>query len=115
MNELQDACSRREAFQNTFQFAMIAGKLLVAARVEHEELAGRLERSALIMLRLVLESNDQVNTRKGQQRIIRALATGFIAEEALLALKERKRLRVLGSAALEALERAMRSLKDEVV
>jgi hypothetical protein len=115
MNELQEALLRRESFQNTYQFVMITGKLLASAREADRETAEELERAALIMLRFVLDSNDRVTTLKGQKRVIRALMSGQLAESALLALRKDQRLRISAGASLEALERAMRALRDEVL
>jgi hypothetical protein len=67
MNDLQEALLRREAFQNTYQFVMVTGKLLASAREADPEAAEELETAALIMLRFVLDSNDRVTTRKGQK------------------------------------------------
>ena len=115
MDDLQKALARREALQTTFEFVIITGRLLVASRDSHAQLAGYLERSALITLRFVVDSTDRVASAKGQQRIIRALMSAQHAEEHLRELKEDPRLRVLAGASLEALERAMASLRREVL
>jgi hypothetical protein len=115
MDELKKALARREALQAAFEFVMITGKLLLVARDQHAQLAVDLERSALIMLRFVIDSTDRVRRPTGQKHIIRALMAAQHAEAALLALKENHLLRVLADASLEALERAMASLRQEIL
>lgn len=112
---MRDKLQQRASFRGAAQFARLAHEVSQALRTIRPASASRVSQAAVAIMHFVIHSDRRIRKQGGQWRLRRALLAALAAEAALRRMSDVSQHRIIISAALEAIEREIVLLKEELL